>query len=81
MQRVMIVGGPGSGKSTMAGWMGRQTGLPVQHMDHIHWMEGWVEHPTETRLAMIATVEESDAWIIEGGSQNGMPHGLRGPIW
>ena len=67
MKRIMIVGGPGSGKSTMARWLGEQTGLPVQHMDHIHWMPNWVERPQADRLQIIRAVEESDRWIIEGG--------------
>jgi adenylate kinase family enzyme len=67
MQRVMIVGGPGSGKSTMARWIGAQTGLPVQHMDHIHWLPNWVERTTEEKLPLIIAVEATDRWIIEGG--------------
>jgi hypothetical protein len=67
MKRIMIVGGPGSGKSTMARWVGEQTGLPVQHMDHIHWMPDWIERPRADRLEMIRLVEESERWIIGGG--------------
>lgn len=67
MKRIMIVGCPGSGKSTMARWVGEKTGLPVQHMDHIHWMPDWIERPRADRLEMIRLVEESDRWIIEGG--------------
>ncbi|MEL6615862.1 MAG: AAA family ATPase, partial [Bacteroidota bacterium] len=33
MQRVMIVGGPGAGKSTLARRLGEATGLPVIHID------------------------------------------------
>lgn len=67
MIRKMIVGGPGSGKSTMARWIGKQTGLPVQHMDHIHWMPNWVERPRADRLEMIRLVEGRDHWVIECG--------------
>lgn len=42
MQRVMIIGQPGSGKSTLAREMGKHTGLPVVHIDTIHWQPGWV---------------------------------------
>lgn len=42
MRRVMIVGHPGSGKSTLARAMGERTGLPVVHIDQIHWRPGWV---------------------------------------
>lgn len=43
MQRVMIVGGPGSGKSTLTRSVGAKLKLPVFHMDQIHWQENWVE--------------------------------------
>jgi adenylate kinase family enzyme len=40
MQRIMIIGRPGSGKSTLARELGRITGLPLVHIDHIHWEPG-----------------------------------------
>jgi adenylate kinase family enzyme len=40
MRRIMIVGQPGSGKSWLAGQIGKRLGLPVHHMDHIHWQPG-----------------------------------------
>ncbi|MEM6305500.1 MAG: DNA topology modulation protein FlaR [Pseudomonadota bacterium] len=66
MKRVMIVGGPGSGKSTLARWLGGQTGLPVHHMDHIHWLGNWVERSKSEKLAMAATIEAQERWIFEG---------------
>lgn len=67
MQRVMINGGPGSGKSTLARALGAATGLPVYHMDQIHWEPGWVQRPQEERITMANAIEASDAWIFEGG--------------
>lgn len=67
MKRVMIVGGPGSGKSTLARALGKKTGLPVYHMDHIHWMSGWEMRPTPERYALAHEVEARDRWIFEGG--------------
>lgn len=67
MQRVMVIGQPGSGKSTFARSLGAATGLPVHHMDHIHWMSGWHERPRAEKLRMVREVEASDAWILEGG--------------
>lgn len=52
MKRVMIVGQPGAGKSYLARAMGQKTGLPVQHMDMIHWKPGWVERDKAEKLAM-----------------------------
>jgi adenylate kinase family enzyme len=63
----MILGGPGSGKSTMARWMSEQTGLPVRHLDHVHWMPHWTPRPSAQRLAMVRAYEQEERWIIEGG--------------
>jgi len=67
MKRVMVVGGPGSGKSTFARALGARTGLPVFHMDLIHWLPGWVERPHDTKSHMTEEVHARDLWIFEGG--------------
>lgn len=67
MKRVMVIGQPGAGKSTLARALGAQTGLPVIHLDQIHWMAGWVERPMPEKIKMIRAIEESESWIIEGG--------------
>lgn len=67
MQRVMIVGGPGSGKSTLARWLGGQMGLPVHHMDLIHWKEDWVERPQAEKIPLAKAVEAGETWVFEGG--------------
>ncbi|MEL6127217.1 MAG: DNA topology modulation protein FlaR [Pseudomonadota bacterium] len=67
MKRVMIVGGPGSGKSTLALKLGEITGLPIHHMDHIHWKAGWVERPRPEKIAMSLEIHAKDRWILEGG--------------
>lgn len=67
MRRVMVIGQPGSGKSTFARALGEVTGLPVHHMDHIHWMSGWRERPRGEKLRMVREIEASDAWVLEGG--------------
>lgn len=67
MKRIMICGQAGSGKSTLARRLGTRTGLPVQHMDHIHWQSGWIERKQEEKIELISAVEAQDRWIIEGG--------------
>jgi adenylate kinase family enzyme len=67
MQRIMIVGQPGSGKSTLARALGARTGLPVVHIDHIHWQSGWVERNRDEKTRLCRDVEARDAWIFEGG--------------
>lgn len=76
MQRVMIVGGSGSGKSTLARALGDATGLPVHHMDHIHWMPGWEQRPREQRREMATEIEIGASWIFEGGFSATYAHRL-----
>nr|WP_274705671.1 AAA family ATPase [Salipiger pentaromativorans] len=72
----MIVGQPGAGKSTLARQLGARTGLPVVHVDMIHWLPGWVERPRAEKLAMAREVELGAAWIFEGGLSENYPHRL-----
>jgi adenylate kinase family enzyme len=76
MKRVMIVGQPGAGKTWLARELGRRTGLPVHHMDMIHWKPGWVERDRAGKQAMARRVEESESWIFEGGLSATMPNRL-----
>lgn len=67
MRRIMVVGQPGAGKSTLARALGRRTGLPVVHIDHIHWQPGWIERPRDEKTRLCHEVEAREAWIFEGG--------------
>jgi len=67
MKRVMIAGGPGSGKSMLATALGEKTGLPVFHMDKIHYQPGWIERPRAEKDRLTHEVHVQDRWIFEGG--------------
>ncbi|GAA6188522.1 ATPase AAA [Litorivita sp. NS0012-18] len=68
MQRVMIIGQPGAGKSTLARRLGAALDLPVVHIDQFHWKEGWIERDAEERDKLCREAHAQDAWIIEGGN-------------
>jgi adenylate kinase family enzyme len=63
----MIVGQPGSGKSTLAQTLGEHTGLPVIHIDKIHWQAGWVERSKSEKTRLCREAEKEERWIFEGG--------------
>ena len=63
----MVFGGPGSGKSTLARALGDRLGLPVIHMDHIHYTAGWTPRPHPEKVAMVRERVAGDRWIFEGG--------------
>lgn len=76
MKRVMIIGQPGSGKSTLARAIGDKTGLPVVHVDQIHWMSGWVERDKPAKIALAMEAQNRDTWIFEGGLGGTKEHRL-----
>lgn len=75
-KRIMIIGQPGSGKSTLARELGQVTGLPVFHIDLIHWKSGWVERSGPEKDQLCAQVHAQDNWIFEGGRSSTWPERL-----
>jgi adenylate kinase family enzyme len=66
MQRVLILGSPGSGKSTFARRLEALTGLPVVHIDQLFWDPGWVQVPKSRYLARLRDALTEDRWIMDG---------------
>ena len=66
MQRVLVIGCGGAGKSTLSKQIGRCTGLPVIHLDAHYWNEGWRETPQESWQETIRALVTGDAWVMDG---------------
>ena len=73
MERILIIGSPGAGKTTLALALGRKLGLPVTHLDVLHWRDGWVEAPREEFDALLREVLASPRWIIDGNYSRTIP--------
>ena len=76
VNRIMIVGQPGSGKSTLAQAVGKLTGLPVIHIDKIHWQAGWVERSKAEKTRLCEEAAQGRRWIFEGGHSATWPSRL-----
>ena len=66
MQKVLVIGCPGSGKSTFARRLQALTGLPLIYLDQLFWNadKTWVS--PETLDARIETALSGDRWIMDG---------------
>lgn len=66
MERVLVLGSPGAGKSTFARRLAEQTGLPLVHLDRHFWRAGWKEpHPDEWRR-QVEELANGPRWIMDG---------------
>ena len=67
MDRVMIIGCGGAGKSTLARKLGEKTGLPVVHLDQIWWEPGNWQHLEKPEFDQRLQAEmEKPRWILDG---------------
>lgn len=68
VQRVHVVGGPGSGKTTLALRLGERLGVPVHHLDDLHRVGGANGRlrPAQERDRLVERVMEEPAWVTEG---------------
>lgn len=66
MQRVLVIGPCGAGKSTASHRIAAALGLPLYHLDQLHWKPGWVEGSKEELGAALAPILVQDRWIIDG---------------
>ncbi|GAB5554065.1 MAG: DNA topology modulation protein [Saprospiraceae bacterium] len=66
MQRVLIIGCGGAGKSTLAKKIAKSTNLPLIHLDQHYWRPNWVEPSSKTWYKQVAGLIKLDAWIMDG---------------
>ncbi|MCB2065063.1 MAG: topology modulation protein [Erythrobacter sp.] len=66
MQRVMIIGPCGAGKSTLGFDLAQRTGLPLFHMDKLAWQPGWIDSSIDEVRERLLPIVAQDCWIIEG---------------
>lgn len=65
-RKVIIIGSPGSGKSTLSIELAQKTGLPLYHLDQFFWRAGWQIVDKEIFLEKQRTIVAEAAWIIDG---------------
>ena len=66
MQRVLVIGPCGAGKSTLSIKLGEKLDLPVFHIDQLNWRPGWIEGGKEALRAKLDTITASQRWLIDG---------------
>ena len=66
MERVVILGPVGSGKSRLAAKLAERTKLPVIHLDLLFWRPGWTPAPQEEARQALREALAAERWILDG---------------
>ena len=66
MQRIIVIGCPGSGKSTVSRALHSKTGIPLYHLDMMYWNADKTTEEKSVFLERLFAVLEKDEWIIDG---------------
>lgn len=66
MKRVIVIGCPGSGKSTFSRALHKVTQIPLYHLDMMNWNSDRTTVPKPTFIERLNRTVEKDTWIIDG---------------
>ena len=77
MKRAIVIGCPGSGKSTFARALHMETGLPLIHLDRLHWNADKTEVARALFLERLEAALSGESWIIDGNYSSTMEKRIR----
>ena len=66
INRISLIGGPSTGKSTLAENLGRKLNLPITHMDAINYNANWEEVDAKKRDEKYMEIVNTPKWVMDG---------------
>ncbi len=66
MNRIVILGSGGAGKSTLANHIGHALAIPVTHIDQLFWQPHWQAVDRDTLTARQQAIVSQPQWIMDG---------------
>lgn len=70
MNRILIIGSCGAGKSTIAKRINEKINLPLINLDKFYWKPNWVRSSKEESKNKVKELVKGDKWIMEGNYQS-----------
>jgi adenylate kinase family enzyme len=72
LNKIMVFGLPGSGKSTFATKLARRLGLPIYHLDKHFYVENWIERDYQEFLDVQQSFVNQSRWVIDGNAMKSL---------
>jgi len=66
MQRIVVFGTSGSGKTTFAASLSNRLAIPAIEIDSLHWGPNWTPASKQTLRDRLMHVTAGQAWVIDG---------------
>lgn len=66
MKKIMVIGCPGSGKSTLSRALHAKTGIPLFHLDMMNWNADRTTVERAVFRKRLSSAIKNDEWIIDG---------------
>jgi len=75
--RIIIIGSPGSGKTTLSKRVAAYTGLKLVHLDDLYWFQGWCRPSPKEWSEVQSRIIAEPRWIIDGNYADSFEQRLR----
>ena len=66
MNKVIVIGSPGAGKSYFSKQLASSIELPLYHLDNIYWKEDRTHISRDELILKMNDIMDGDKWIIDG---------------
>ena len=66
MKKIIVIGCPGSGKSTFSRSLSEKLNIPLYHLDMMYWNADRTTVDKAVFLSRLKEVIATDEWIIDG---------------
>lgn len=66
MQRIVVVGTTGTGKTILAQELSKRLGIPHVELDALYWEPHWIEPTVEVFREKVSRAVSGEAWVVDG---------------
>lgn len=77
MKKIIVIGCPGSGKSTFSRQLNARTDIPLFHLDMMYWNADRTIVARPLFLQRLSTAMQGEKWIIDGNYASTMEYRLQ----